>query len=328
MKKISFVFIFILCLCFSSVFAGENLTLNQFKEILNNNNISVPEDVTFPSAFNDLLNVNPIIFLSYDKSEIVVVNGYGNKSINPVLGIEGSNNSMQLVFGYTKSGKSYDSTLVGSNNVKPDSCNYFYKINLSDFSFKIYDFTYYGYIFGSYQTGYTNKCYLSYLYSQVLDNYSYDDFKSLNNIKNFLETNMLFCGVDNLYYNGSDVNYRFDGVYVGQGDNITGTTMWSNDDVGFSYKNTYPENITWFYLQDVPLSEITEWTANDFNTLNSKYNSDYYIKSINGVNFNYWNDIYSYEVTYQNLAKKLEQGHIYRLYACSNVYSYNSSRRN
>lgn len=326
MKKISFIFIFILCLCFSSVFAGENLTINEFKKILNDNNITVPEDVTFPSAFSDLLNVNPIVFLSYDKSEIVVVNGYGNNSINPVLGIEGTNSSMQLVFGYSKNNKSYNSSYIGSNNVTPNSCNYFYKINLLDFSFHLYDFTFYGYISGGYKTGYTSKCYLGYLYSQVSDNYSYDDFKSLNHIKNFLEANMLFCGVDNLYYNGSDVNYKFNGVYVGQEDKITGTTMWSNDDVGFSYTNTYPKNQTYFYLQDVPLSEITEWSANDYDTLNSKYNSEYYIKSINGVNFNYWYDIDSYEVTYQNLAKKLEQGHIYRLYARTDTYSLNSSR--
>lgn len=326
MKKISFIFIFILCLCFSSVFAGENLTINEFKKILNDNNITVPEDVTFPSAFNDLLNANPIVFLSYDKSEIVVVNGYGHNLINPVLGIEGTNSSMQLAFGYSKYDKSYISGYVGGNNVVP-SINYFYKINLSDFSFYEYDFLKYGYNNGSYDTIYINKCYLGYLYSQVSDNYTYDDFKLLNHIKNFLETNMLFCGIDNLYYNNSDVNYRFNGVYVGQGDKITGTTMWSNDDTKFIYTNTYSENQTFFYLQDVPLSEITEWSANDYSTLSDMYNTEYIVKQYSStLSTNMLDDVDSYSILYQNLAKKLEQGHIYRLYARTVTYSTNSSR--
>lgn len=329
MKKISFIFIFILCLCFSSVFAGENLTINQFRELC-----GVPEDVEIPSELQTfLVSYNTVIISSKDGNYIHiyptsnVISRFSGSSF-AVLGfsfyINGSSSSSEFIFA-----PKYSST---GNWVE---INYSKRVSLYSYTYDVVNSTFtrklwinscsgYGSVSGTY--GYNQAG--SYInYKVDINNETVESFKSLNNLKNYLEDHLIFNGCDKtIYYNEQNVLYKFNGVYVGQGDKITGTTMWSNDDVGFGYTNTYPKNQTYFYLQDVPLSEITEWSANDYDTLNSKYNSEYYIKSINGVNFNYWYDIDSYEVTYQNLAKKLEQGHIYRLYAQTDTYSLNSSR--
>lgn len=329
----SFIFVFILCLCFSSVFAGENLTINQFKEILQNNNITIPEDVEIPTELQTIISsYNPFIISSKDGNYIHIyptsniVSTFKNDW--PVTGfsfyINGSSASTEFIFSI-KSSKSGKWPYI-NNSKYSQFYNYTYDVINSTFKRKTWIMTCANFnstsgTYGLAQAG-------SYInYKIDINNETVESFKSLNNLKNYLEDHLMFNGFDGtIYYNDKNVLYKFNGVYVGSEDKITGTTMWSNDDVGFTYTNTYPENETYFYLQDVPLSEITEWSANDYNTLNSKYNSEYYIKLINGVNFNYWYDIDSYEVTYNKISSLLEQGHIYRLYAKTDTYSLNDSR--
>lgn len=317
MKKISFIFVFILCLCFGSCFAGQNLTINQFRELC-----GVPEDVSIPSELQTILiNYNPVIIKSKDENYIYI---YPMSNVYNFFNDNYTNTDFKNSFCFSVGGS---------------STNYYYYFSPYCTFFKnpSRSVTYNCYLYDVQNQTFTSKTWFSWRdgYSFSLDtegarfglkidinNETVESFKSLSNLKNFLEDNLLFNGWDGtIYYNNQNVLYKFDGVYVGQGENITGTTMWSHDDVGFSYRNTYSKNITWFYLQDVPLAEITSWTANDYNTLDSKYNSEYYIKSINGVNFNYSNDVSSYDVTFNKLSTILEKGHIYRLYAQTNVIS-------
>lgn len=329
MKKVSFIFIFILCLCCSSVFAGENLTINQFRELC-----GVPEDVTIPSALQTVLSsCNPFIISSKDGNYINiyptsnVVSYYENDW--PLTGfsfyIDGSGSSTQFIFNI-KSSKSGVWPYICAKS-RSAFYSYTYDVLNSTFTNKLWINTYAGNssasgTYGPAQVG-------SYInYKVDINNETVESFSSLNNLKNYLEDHLIFNGWDGtIYYNDQNVLYKFDGVYVGQDDKITGTTMWSNDDTKFTYINTYPENQTYFYLQDVPLAEITDWSANDYLTLSDIYNTGYIVKqysSTSGTNTLY--DVDSYSILYQNLAKKLEQGHIYRLYARTETYSINSSR--
>lgn len=327
MKKF-LIFLSVFILAFSTqAFARENITLNEFKEIVKADGYNM-DNVTFPSYFNQLLNNNPIIFYNQDKTKIMcftgIVKANGQRDYYPNITIGIVNN--QYTIGYQSGAiKTYKSpagsySFYGYNitdqSSYPNSYRIGCSINLSDYSFTTISSGYNGY---QYYYGGVYP-YIGYSYSYYQNDYTLDNFKSLAFIKSKLLENMIFYGKP-LYYSDNDIFYKFDGVikkyysiYKNQYVNTVGRTTYNDSDLKFRYEvpATYKDNESGFmdvYLQELsPIETLKQTEELD----KEGYLEKLILTSTEKPNV-YGTQPVACNVYFNELIKLMEKGKIYRL---------------
>lgn len=313
MKKIVFLAMFILILGCSTCFAGENITLNEFKELVKSYGINM-DNYVFPDNFVNYLNRNPVIILSNDKNYIrVFTTSSASNDVNLCFHVYNN----QYILGWSlKGGYEWSSSKLYTSAYED-----FYTINLTDGSFTESGMLRYGAT--SYRYNNTDT-YIGLSYSEVQDSVTLDNFKSFDYLKNFIDNNMLFYGVDKIYYTQKDVLYKFDGVFVSNPYTddflpLNSSVKLNVDDLNFNFTGCSDSEYETFdnVVYNVGLQEIPPSIAvNQDNTTPWVELSDGSPLEEESIVVNSWSDEkkQKFNISFKDLIdKKMREGYIYRL---------------
>lgn len=297
---------------YTSCFAT-NLTGNEFRELLKNNEIEISDSTTIPSDLTTALNKNPVILTSPDKTKVYVYEASPNLESGytayPVFGYVTVDNVTFWTFGFSndknlrsyKNGYYLGSTAVNNYCVTFDvatqtfSKSIYWQYSTARFYYNWNDFNFFKYIYDS-------------------NSITETDFKTLKTGKNAFLDNLLFSGVNNIYYGENNLLYKFDGVFKGNGtqEPYTSNFKINNDMYRFEYEAytdlTDSNVVNYFYLQEFTPSQAVELTDEDLKF--TEDNVEIVVNEKLESNF-----------SYNSLIKKMEQGYIYRLYCFSNQHN-------
>lgn len=313
-KKINFFLSVLLVLLFgtlsSSCFANTNLTVAEFRNLMNEAGINI-DSIEIPTSIQNILTTEyPVIIKSEDNNYVYI---YPTKTIEANLRAAysmftnwsffttGSGVNTQYLFSYNC--LSTTASTVNGSSIYSKPC-YIYDVLNKVFITKTWIYTRDGYAHNRAQPGALFGLTMS-------ENETETEFKNISTLKRFLNKNLIFNGQNILYYNNQNVLYKFNGVYAG--DNIYTSSFTTNTDM---YRFTYQayntsENydvVNYFYLQKFAPNEAIKLTNSDLSVTNNDIDLQFNRNRTRDFSFN-------------GLINLMEQGYIYRIYAFSNQHN-------
>lgn len=313
-KKINFFLSVLLVLLFgtlsSSCLANTNLSVTEFRNLMNEAGINI-DSIEIPTSVQNILTTEyPVIIKSEDNNYVYI---YPTKTIEANLRAAysmftnwsffttGSGVNTQYLFSYNC--LSSTASMVNGTLIYSKPC-YIYDVLNNVFITKTWIYTHDGYAHNRAQPGALFGLTMS-------ENETVTDFKNISTLKRFLNKNLIFNGQNYLYYNNQNVLYKFNGVYAG--DNRYTSSFTTNTDM---YRFTYQayntsENydvVNYFYLQKFAPNEAIKLTNSDLSVSNNEIDLQFNRNRTRDFSFN-------------GLINLMEQGYIYRIYAFSNQHN-------
>ena len=300
--------------------ANSNLTLKDFRKLCN-----IPGDVEVPKDLQTIVtSYNPVIIKSqtgnysiYPTSNVASTFGTTHGFSGFEFKITGSNENLQYIFTPKFTSTGNWQYINGSNRMS--FYNYQYDVTNKTFSKKIFINTCSGYSMTSGTYGLAQEG--TYIGFKIdLNSELVDEFKSIIRLKEFLSTNLIFSGIDHIYYGSNDVFYKFDGTIkyyprIISGDIVkwkTNATVTADDvNLAFNYSPNYDLSAgvlnLYVDLEELTPSEVIK--QDDYYGYIGSY-TRFFTSDLH--NFNY-SDLTNYNVKYSDLIKQMKEGYIYRL---------------
>lgn len=245
--------------------ANSNLTLKDFRKLCN-----IPGDVEVPKDLQTIItSYNPVIIKSqtgnysiYPTSNVASTFGTSHGFSGFKFQTTGSSENLQYIFTPKFTSTGNWSNINGYN--RTTFYSYQYDVTNKTFSKKFFINTCSGYsmtsgTYGPVQEG-------TYIGFKIdLNSELVDEFKSITRLKEFLSKNLIFSGIDHIYYGSNDVFYKFDGTIkyyprIISGDIVkwrTNATVTADDvNLTFNYSPNYDLSAGFLYFC-VDLEELT-----------------------------------------------------------------------